>query len=264
MSNCLSKSAQRLISREGSKMRDIEDYAEKYTENGFEEYKVLYRRKKLIEMIKGWRPKSILEIGCGMDPLFQYVDNAKFTIVELSQLFCDNAADLMRMRHIHNAECIQGYFEEIASGLSKEYDLIICSSLLHEVEKPGSLIKAIENTCNSDTIVHVNVPNAYSLHRLLGKEMGILDDVHEMSENNIDFQQNNVFDKYSLEKIVNENGLEVIESGGYFMKPFSHKQMNEMMQKKVIDEKVLDGLYELGKCMPEFCSEIYVNCKKII
>lgn len=243
-------------------MRDIRDYSEKYEKNGFEEYKVLYRRKKLIEMAAERHSEKILEIGCGLDPLFQYICDTEFTIVEPSPLFCDNVADLIRMGDVHNVECRCGFFEEIAPGLLKKYDLIICSSLLHEVENPDRLVKSIADTCNGDTIVHINVPNAYSLHRLLGSEMGILHEVHELTDNNMDFQQNHVFDKYSLENVVNENGLEVIESGGYFLKPFSHKQMYEMIQKEVIDEKVLDGLYELGKRMPEFCSEIYVNCRK--
>lgn len=45
------------------------------------------------------------------------------------------------------------------------------------------------------------------------------------------------------------------------MKPFSHNQMYEMMQSAIIDEKVLDGLYRLAEYMPEYGSEIYVNCK---
>ena len=34
-----------------------------------------------------------------------------------------------------------------------------------------------------------------------------------------------------------------------------------MMEKEILNESVLDGLYHLTKYMPEFGSEIYVNCK---
>ncbi len=54
-------------------MRNIENYVEKYTKAGFEDYKVLYRRKKILEVIEKYHSKKILEIGCGMEPLFQYV-----------------------------------------------------------------------------------------------------------------------------------------------------------------------------------------------
>ena len=241
-------------------MRNIENYVEKYTKAGFEDYKVLYRRKKILEVIEKYHSKKILEIGCGMEPLFQYVDDAEFTIVEPSEVFCNNVTDLLHDGK-YNVKCIQGLFEEVAANLSKDYDLIICSSLLHEVEHPGRFIEAIAQTCCSDTVVHVNVPNANSMHCLLGKELGVLSDIHDMTENNKEFQQNNVFDKCKLEMIVNNYGLEVIESGSFFVKPFSHNQMYEMMQSAIIDEKVLDGLYRLAEYMPEYGSEIYVNCK---
>lgn len=240
-------------------MRDIADYANKYTEPGFEEYKVFYRRKKLMEIIEAYQPKRILEIGCGSEPLFQYVENVEFTVIEPSQIFYNHALELARKNE--KVTCINGFFEDITSELDHRYDMIICASLLHEVEQPDKLLDKIATLCNKDTVVHINVPNANSMHRLLGKEMGILANVHDKSENNKAFQQNNVFDIESLHNIVLKKGFEVIESGSYFLKPFSHAQMYEIIQKEILDEKVLEGLYQLGKHMPDFGSEIYVNCK---
>lgn len=34
-----------------------------------------------------------------------------------------------------------------------------------------------------------------------------------------------------------------------------------MMNQKIIDESVLEGLYELGKVLKDFGSEIYINAK---
>jgi len=240
-------------------MRDIKDYSGKYAGQGFEQYKVSYRRRKILDVIKAYHPEKILEIGCGTEPLFQYVEEAQFTIIEPAQDFYNNAVNLAGKDT--RVRCIQGFFEEEVQRLSNDHDMIICASLLHEVEKPVRLLKAIAQVCNQNTIVHINVPNANSMHRLLGKEMKILADVHDMSENNRNFQQNNVFDKDSLSRIVTENGFDIIEDGSFFVKPFSHTQMYDMVQSGIVDEKVLDGLYALGKYMPEFGSEIYVNCR---
>lgn len=35
-----------------------------------------------------------------------------------------------------------------------------------------------------------------------------------------------------------------------------------MIEENIIDLRVLEGLYELGKDMAEFASEIYVNVRK--
>lgn len=240
-------------------MRDIKDYSKKYSEQGFEQYKVLYRRKKILEIIETYHPDKVLEIGCGLEPLFQFVKDVHFTIIEPAQEFYEHAVSLVG--GAIRVECMQGFFEEMVPELSDDYDMIICSSLLHEVEKPDRLLKAMMKVCNKDTVVHINVPNANSMHRLLGKEMSILTDVHDMSENNKNFQQNNVFDRDSLKRIASENGFDIIESGSFFVKPFSHAQMYEMMQSGIVNEKVLDGLYALGEYMPEFGSEMYINCR---
>lgn len=230
-------------------MRYIEDYSNAYIENyEFEKYKVYYRRKK------------ILEIGCGLEPLFLYVnDDKEFTIVEPSEQFYNHAKKLST--YYKNVTCIKGFFEEEAEKLAEKYDMIICSSLLHEVSAPHELLEAIKTVCNKDTVIHINVPNAYSMHRLLGVEIDILHDIHDKTENNIVMQQNTNFDMKKLKFVVENEEMEIIEEGSFFIKPFSHRQMQEMMHRHIIDERVLDGLYRMSKYMPEFGSEIYVNCK---
>lgn len=240
-------------------MRDIEDYSKKYSVPGFEKYQVLYRRQKVLEVIEHFAPQNILEIGCGSDPLFQYVKNSKFTIIEPAQEFFDNAVSLAHGDERIN--CFHGLFENVVKNISNDQDMILCSSLLHEVEDPDGLVRAIAQVCNKNTLVHINVPNANSMHRLLGKEMGILRSVYDFSQKNIDLQQNNVFDSNKLKRIAESNGFEVMEEGSFFIKPFTHDQMFQMMEEGIISEAVLDALYELGKYMPEFGSEIYVNCR---
>lgn len=92
--------------------------------------------------------------------------------------------------------------------------------------------------------------------------MGILSNVFDKSEGNIKMQQNTNFDMDKLKKMVESNKMKVIDEGAYFIKPFSHKQMKEMLAAKIINENVLEGLYAITKYMPQFGSEIFVNCKK--
>lgn len=78
-------------------MRDIDKYTDDYVGielKEFEAYQVKYRRRLVLEQIEKYRPKKILEIGCGMEPLFCYVKNADFTIIEPSEYFCQNAKKL--------------------------------------------------------------------------------------------------------------------------------------------------------------------------
>lgn len=123
------------------------------------------------------------------------------------------------------------------------------------------MLNNILKVCSEKTVVHINVPNARSFHRILAKNMNIIKDVYEKSERNITLQQNTIFDMESLQKLLAENQFKIISQGSYFIKPFSHKQMLELINNKIIDEKVLDGLYSMVSDMPMLGSEIYMNCR---
>ena len=243
-------------------MRNIDNYTNNYSVQSFEDYQVMYRRKKVLEQIRCFHPGSLLEIGVGLDPIFQYVEDVEFTIVEPSEKFYENARKLSEVGYGGRVHCLQGFFEDIAEGLDKKFDMIICSSLLHEVEFPDKFLGAVSKVCNENTVVHINVPNANSLHRLLALESGIISNVKDKSRRNELLQQQNVFDLDTLSQLVEKNGMHIIESGSYFIKPFTHRQMYAMLEQGIIEEKVLDGFYYLEKYMPGLGSEIYVNCNK--
>lgn len=241
-------------------MRDISKYVDSYVEyiKEFEFYQVKYRRKMILEWIKNYKPQKILEIGCGMEPLFRWVKDIDFTIVEPGTDFCENAKKLAEAEKC-KIRILQGFFED--TECNEEYDMIICSGLLHEVEKPSNLLKKIAATCTNNTIVHINVPNAMSMHRVLARECGIIQDVTDMSEENQKLQQHSVYTLESLTALSEKNGFSVLDKGSYFIKPFTHLQMAKLLDHHIIDEKILDGFYGLIKYMPDLGSEIFINCK---
>lgn len=242
-------------------MRDIGQYTDSYLVQDFELYQVEYRRKMIIEQIEKYHPNRILEIGCGREPLFQYVDGKEWVIVEPSKDFYQIARQ--RAKDFSNVCILQGFFEDQAERLAKEkFDMIICSSLLHEIEEPRCMLEGISKVCTEKTIVHINVPNANSFHRILARNMDIIDDEHEKSERNIMFQQSTVFDMDKLLETVIECRYKVLDKGSCLIKPFTHKQMYELLEKGIISREVLDGLYHMVQDLPMMGSEIFVNCQK--
>jgi hypothetical protein len=129
--------------------------------------------------------------------------------------------------------------------------------MLNEVESPAEILAAARGLLGAAGTVHVNVPNAHSLHRRLARAMGIIQSEHQLTERNRQLAQYRVYDPRSLAEMVTGAGFRIVERGGYFLKPFTHAQMESLGP--LLSEQMLDGLWRLGRELPELASEIYVN-----
>ena len=243
-------------------MKNIETYAENYMNDyQFEVEMVRYRRDFVLTQLHNLSPQSVLEIGCGAELQAKkyYSEGGRWEnwqIVEPSDVFIKSA----QKTNLPNLEIIKGFFEDINSELIKEPDLIICSGLLHEVPNADKLIKAIVACMGPDSILHVNVPNALSFHRRLAVAMGIIKETKELSARNISLQQTRVYDISTLKLHLESFELTTIKNGGYFLKPFTHNQMEQIT--KIFGKEILEGLNILGQQEPHLASEIYIELKR--
>lgn len=246
------------------KKRNLDDYKKQYMSIPFEAYQVKYRRKNIIDQMSYRSHERVLEIGCGMEPLFQYVkDVKKWVVVEPTDWFYENAKKMAP----DNVVLIRGGIEDVISQIRNVidgFDYILCNCLLHEFQQPEILLSSIKELCSEHTIVNISVPNAKSVHRILGKEMGVIEDIYCKSDMSRRMQQGDrVYDLDSLKFLCKKNGYEVINEGSYFVKPFTHGQMQQCLDSGIFDNSLLDGLDALVRYMPEFGSEIYVELKKL-
>lgn len=247
-------------------MRDISNYEQQYMTHPFERNQEKYRRRLVKGVISKYAKPGdcILEIGCGLSPLFMdYHDEYKFVVVEPAAHCYENAHILAEK--YKNVSCYHGFFEDaIPQIMERRFHIIICSSLLHEVENPRLLLQNIGCLCDQQTIVHINVPNAFSFHRLLAKEMGLITDVHQLSDSNITLQQHSVFDMESLKDLIISEGYSVLDSGSFLLKPFTHQQMQQCLDSNILNEDILNALDRMcASYMKEYGSEIYLNMRYV-
>ncbi|MCF8380675.1 MAG: class I SAM-dependent methyltransferase [Bacteroidales bacterium] len=246
-------------------MNDLIDYTDNYYKQPYENIEAAYRKRKVVELIERQKHNCILEVGCGLDPFFNYFKNFnKLVILEPSTPFYLNALDkISNDKNLSSTVIVLNeYFENSINQLKEfEFDYIIISCLLHEIENVALFFEKISCIVKENTIVHIDVPNAFSFHRVLALEMGLINSVFEMSENNIKFQQQKVYDLASLSNLVQQYNFKIINSGTYIIKPFTHKQMYELLEKKIIDSKVLDGFNRMIKYMPDLGAEIFIDFK---
>lgn len=243
----------------------VAQYERRYLKDyGFEAVMVSARQRLILEILNRVRPRVVLEVGCGIDMLGERAHQAGLTaeqwiVVEPSERFF-NAARALKMGTTRT-DAVHGFLEDstdaIRSRCIRPPDFIVCSGLLNEIERPEVVLAAAKGLLDPAGILHVNVPNALSLHRRLAKAMGIIRREDQLTARNLFLAQNRVFDFDSLVNLAQQAGFRVVEKGGYFIKPFTHAQMQSLGS--LLSEDVLDGLWQLGREMPELASEIYVN-----
>lgn len=242
--------------------RDMRDYVAQYKALAFESIQLGYRRKLVLKEIKRYSPKSLLEIGCGLSPLFTDLSpNTITTVIEPALEFFQNADQLAKK--YPNTQVINSYFEEFKIN-QPSYDMIVLSCLLHEVPNPRVMLSLVAQLCSNETVLHINVPNAMSLHRLLAVAMGIISDPMALSETQVLMQQKTkAYDISSLTSELSNAGFQVTDQGTIFVKPFTHRQMQDLVDNKFLTKEIMAGLEGLTKWLPEFGSEIWVTAKKI-
>jgi SAM-dependent methyltransferase len=249
------------------RQKRIQRYQQAYQEEyGFEAVLVAARQRLMLELIRHENPNVVVEIGCGTDLLSKRVEAeglslGRWIIVEPSETFAaiaEEAASLLTGLNV-----IRGFVEDrvqaVLSLCPSPPDLVICSGVLHEVPELPPVLRAVHRLLEAGGLLHVNVPNAYSLHRRLARAMGMIADERELSPRNVALSQFRVFDLAGLQSDLTAAGFRIEETGGYLIKPFTHKQMEVI--RGILSPELLDGLWALGRELPEFASEIYANAR---
>jgi 2-polyprenyl-3-methyl-5-hydroxy-6-metoxy-1,4-benzoquinol methylase len=231
---------------------------------GFEAVMVRARQRLVLEVLRKARPGIVVEVGCGIDLLGARVHETglaveQWIIVEPAARFHELACSLKMGKT--RVDAVRGFLEDSTDAIRRlclrPPDVVLCSGFLNEVEEPVAVLRAAGSLLGDSGMVHVNVPNAFSLHRRLAKAMGIIESESELTQRNRQLAQYRVFDFASLGAAAASAGFRVVEQGGYFIKPFTHAQMEAM--ESVLSGEVLDGLWQLGRTLPELAAEIYVN-----
>lgn len=247
-------------------MIDIHDYSAKYAGQydgrSFETTLVEIRRRHVLAAMRAHPHRRVLEVGCGLEPLFPHADGYDaYTVVEPVPEFADAARALAA--GLPGVRVLTAYLEDAGAALpGAPFDFVAVSSLLHEVPDPARLLASVRALCGADTVAHFNVPNVGSFHRLLALEMGLIESVFEPSEMERRFGRHTRYDAPALAATVGAAGFEVLRAGTYFVKPFTHAQMQQMLDARVIDAAVVRGLEAMTKHLPGMGCEAFVDVRR--
>ena len=152
-------------------------------------------------------------------------------------------------------DLVQAFFEDFDESLGP-FDAIEAGFILEHVDDPGLVLRRMRRFIAPGGQLFVAVPNARSLHRLLGHEAGLLADVYALSDADRSLGHRRYFDVDSLTALAEQSGWSVDACAGLLLKPFTTGQL----EKLELPPAVWRALQTLAAPYPQisnaFCMEL--------
>ena len=244
-------------------IRDLDRYAQDYSAHKFEEIQEGHRRAELVAAFRGYTNMHIVEVGCGRRSVITEINGYRSaTIIEPIMELLDR--NLKTLGHDAKVEGFNGLLNEFVTQSRKTFGLCILSSLLHEVNNQIEMLENCWKVLDGNGVLIVNVPNAFSIHRILGVHMGKLDNVFSLTETQLRMQQfKKPFSMATLSILLEDNGFEIDKIYTVIPKLLDHESLSQIMELGLIDREFLGDLNKLSGKLNGFGSEIMAIARKI-
>lgn len=156
--------------------------------------------------------------------------------------------DQVRLEH--------AYFEEFSTD--QRFDVIEMGFVLEHVADPALVLRRFAGFLAPEGRLMVAVPNANSLHRLVGHRAGLLDDLTHLSEADLALGHRRYFDPESIETLIRDSGLEVVARAGLMLKPLTTAQLASLS----LTPDIVRAMDEVGFDLPDVCNAIFVEARR--
>ena len=185
---------------------------------------------------------KVLDLGLGDNRFLRaFLNHEHVTILEASAHLCKAASEII-VDNNSKTQVIETFFENFDADA--EYDVVIASHVLEHVEEPNLLFTKILSWLKPEGIALVIVPNRESLHRQLGVEMGIHNELDWLSPRDNAVGHKRVYSLKSLTHQAVQAGFKVVEHRGFFIKSLANSQMLHL------NPRVILGLCEISTNLP--------------
>lgn len=214
------------------------------------------------DLVLHWYPKrivnrfkhcdSLLELGLGhgFTPTIFNGCCTSHVIVEGSQV----VIDLFQKNHPgFAAELVFDYFETFEPRTA--FDVIIMGFILEHVDDPEILLRRYKKHLKPGGQIFIAVPNAKSMNRRLGLELGVIQDIYSLNANDLALGHKRQFCRDTLKKMVVDCGYQVVHEEGIYLKPLPLSVLKTMPD----FEANLQAMLKVGVDFPDLCVGLLVE-----
>jgi SAM-dependent methyltransferase len=137
----------------------------------------------------------------------------------------------------------------------QRFDAIEMGFVLEHVDDPALVVRRFKRLLRPGGVIGMAVPNARSLHRLIGHEAGLLDDVFRLGPHDLALGHKRYFDLASFRGLAEREGLVVKRTRGIMLKPVTTGQLESLG----LSTEVKRALYRVADALPDISNALYLE-----
>jgi SAM-dependent methyltransferase len=162
------------------------------------------------------RVQSILELGIGHGITAEKFSSVcdRYVVIEGASSVISQFLDVWPE---FKGEIVFGYFEEFDT--SEKFDVIVMGFILEHVDNPSLVLRKYRDFLKPNGRLFVAVPNAKSLNRRFGLELGIINDIYSLNENDLAQGHQRQYCRELLRDEVTNAAYRIVHEEGIYLKP---------------------------------------------
>ncbi|MCU1345006.1 MAG: class SAM-dependent methyltransferase [Acidimicrobiia bacterium] len=152
-----------------------------------------------------------------------------------------------------NVTVVTSFFEDFVPP--RPFDQLIAIHVLEHVDDPAVVLARIRDWINPGGRLLITVPNAGSIHRRIGVELGMLERTDQLNEGDHALGHHRVYDAAGFHDDLVNAGWRIDRAGGFHLKMVSNAQMAQW------DDALLSAAFEVSLGLPqEICADLWAEC----
>ncbi|GAA4015308.1 class I SAM-dependent methyltransferase [Actimicrobium antarcticum] len=216
----------------------------------------IVRKYMMVELKPFFAEGPALEIGCykgdSTVELEKYFSD--LTVIEASS----DAMAVTQSRTRKNIKFINSTIEDFSTA--RKFNSVFLINTLEHLDDAVLALSKIKHLLSENGRLFIVVPNADAPSRQIAVFMGLIETRNSITKSEWAHGHRRTYSFDTLNFDIRTANLKTLHRGGLLFKGLANFQMDKALHANIIDEKYLDGIYELGKIYPSFCSSIYSIC----
>jgi trans-aconitate methyltransferase len=135
---------------------------------------------------------------------------------------------------------------------NESYEHVVAANVLHEVGDPVQVLSRVRSGLVSGGLVHVTLQNPESIHRLAALDMGLIADLHQVSQRGEAYGTRSLWTVDEFIALARDCGLRCLFWRGLALKPFPNIEMERLAR------EVLEGLQAVSLRLSGISAMYYV------